>query len=129
MRKILLLLILAVSMCVGSAYASDVGASPPTQFVTEQNYVIVPQFANVNVFVTTDVVQPVQMHNLIVPNLAVTYEKIQWYAFADRHRRTCRTNDVVNKMYNNTYKYNSYISVQLETDIGSSTHLKHPITT
>ena len=111
MRKILLLLIFAVSMCVGSAYASDVGASPPTQFVAEQNDVIVPQF--VNVFVTTDVVQPVQMHNLIVPNSAVTYEKIHWYAFADRHRRRCSQNEVNNKDIN--FKGNK--SVQLESDI------------
>lgn len=116
MRKILLLLIFAVSMCVGSAYASDVGASPPTQFVTEQNDVIVPQFANVNVFVTTDVVQPVQMHNFIVPNSAVTYEKIHWYAFADRHRRRCSQNEVNNKDIN--FKGNK--SVQLESDIGTN---------
>ena len=116
MKNLLILLIFAVSMCVGSAYASDVGASPPTQFVTEQNYVIVPQFANVNVFVTTDVVQPVQMHNLIIPNLAVTYEKIQWYAFADRHRRRCSRNEV----YNKDIIFKGYISVQLESDIGTN---------
>lgn len=107
-----MLLIFAVSMCVGSAYASDVGASPPTQFVTEQNDVIVPQFANVN----TDVFQPVQMHNFIIPNSAVTYEKIQWYAFADRHRRTCSRNEVNNKDIN--FKGNK--SVQLESDIGTN---------
>ena len=116
MRKIILLLIFAVSMCVGTAYASDVGASPPTQFVTDQNYVIVPQFADVNVFLIPDVVQPVLMHNLIVQNSAISCEKVSWYAFADRHRRTYRLDEMNNKDIN--HKGNK--SVQLESDIGTN---------
>ena len=125
MRKIILLLIFAVSMCVGTAYASDVGASPPTQFVTDQNYVIVPQFADVNVLMIPDVVQPVLMHNLIVQNSAISCEKVSWYAFADRHRRTYRLNEM-STMRN--YSYTSHQTVRLEADIGTNYPLKFLLT-